>query len=256
MIDNSKVGVGIITCNRKEAFEQLWEQVSSNQDIDSVVAVKNLSFDYGLAADHCIEVKEDKGVGFCKNVAMKQLLNNGCEHIFLIEDDMKILDPAVFSKHIFTAKHFHLGHLNWNTLPEVKDNPTYVIEDGDFSLDISYRLCGCFSYFSAEALQQCGLIDAKHYVNALEHAEHAYRFAAQGLTTPFYSFAGIHDAAKMLTNIGEGSSTIDHESTQYKLRLLKAQDAFTKTYGKKMIDIPRHEIKDVIAFLRGVMNEA
>ena len=39
------------------------------------------------------------------------MLNSGCDHFFLIEDDIKIKDINVFEKYIDTAKAFKLEHL-------------------------------------------------------------------------------------------------------------------------------------------------
>ena len=46
MINNEKVGIGIITCNRKDSFRSLFEAVCNANDVDSVVVVKNLDYDY------------------------------------------------------------------------------------------------------------------------------------------------------------------------------------------------------------------
>lgn len=263
MIDNETVGVGILTCNRKDNFEQLEESILDNKAIDYLVCVKNRSFDYDgnfgrhQRSVHYIDIPDDVGVGHCKNQALKYLMNKArwindkpCQHMFLIEDDIQIKDQSVFQKYIETAKHFNLGHLNWNTLPENKaSNRTYVIQDREFSIDISFRLCGCFSYFSFDALQQCGLIDAVNYVNVLEHVEHAYRFAAQKLTTPFYAFAGIHDGEKYLSYSGGTSSTIDHDSKLYQQRQAAACLSFASTYGRSASKIHFPNIEEVKQFL-------
>ena len=46
MINNEKVGIGIITCNRKDSFASLFNATCSANDIDDVVIVKNLDYDY------------------------------------------------------------------------------------------------------------------------------------------------------------------------------------------------------------------
>lgn len=260
--NNEKIGVGIITCNRKDSAIALAKQVLSLQQagkVQEVVIVKNKQFDYGPEFSELgcsmICILEDVGVGYCKNAALKHLLDYRCQHLFLIEDDMKLKSPHVFQRYIETAKHFNLGHLNWNTLPQIKDtNPTYTISHNGFSLDISFRLCGCFSYFSKDALQYVGLIDDQHYVNALEHAEHAYRMSLRNFTTPFYAFADVHDAFELLTNDGEGSSTIDHSSHQYQVRTQLAAESFMKTYGKSMAGIQAPSVEHVKAFLSKKMS--
>lgn len=46
MIDGEKVGVGIITCNRKESYKRLLDSVKLAIDVDLIVTVKNLQNDY------------------------------------------------------------------------------------------------------------------------------------------------------------------------------------------------------------------
>ena len=128
MIDGEKVGVGIVTCNRKDTFKALFDCIKSCSDIDAVVVVKNKDINYGDCSpekivdgsrEQYVNVLEDVGVGFCKNKCLEILLESGCQHIFLVEDDMVIDNLDVFSEFIKTAKHFNLGHLNWNTLPNL-----------------------------------------------------------------------------------------------------------------------------------------
>ena len=252
MINNQKVGVGIVTCNRPDSFKTLLAAVSQNTDVDEVAVVKNKDYSYGeiqFENMHFFHVMHDVGVGKCKNIALSSLMKAGCQHIFLIEDDVEIVDNSVFRRHVETAQHFKLGHLNWNTVQEIKSNTTYTIVDRGFSLDISTRLCGCFSYFSREALEQCGLMDAAHYINALEHVEHLYRIATQGFTTPYLAFSGIHDSDKMLKNVGEGCSTIDHSSDLYKRRLNNAYQHFEQTYGRRLNEFRVPSRNDVLLFL-------
>lgn len=226
----------------------------SNSDVDCIVVVKNKDFEYKDDPSKIVDarysfchVKEDLGVGYCKNVCLKHLMKNSCDHLFLIEDDISILKDDVFKKFIDTAKAFNIGHMNYNNLPTVENNPTYTIVNGNDSVDISLRLCGCFSYFSFEALQYCGLINDRDYVNALEHAEHAYRFSVTGFAPPFFAFPGIHDCRTYLQDNGT-ATTINKDSQQYSQRLHDAFEAFKKTYGRMMGTLPKPTIDEVKKF--------
>ena len=236
MHNNQKIGVGLLTYNRKDLFKQLFDTVKSIDYIDEICVVKNKDVDYDNIFDNLspniryINVKDDLGIGYCKNQALIHLLETKCDHIFLIEDDIKIKNVDVFKVYIDTAKTFNLGHLNWNTLPSVTNNPTYSITYNNSVIDITFRLCGCFSYFSYDALLHVGLIDDIHYVNALDHCEHAYRFNIMGYTTPFYAFADIHNAFEYLDECGE-VTTINHDDIIYKQRLSAAYMSFNRIHN-------------------------
>ena len=173
--------------------------------------------------------------------------------MFVLEDDMVIKDVSVFRKYVDTASHFNLGHMNWNTIPTVKNNQKTVYRDGDFELCLTSRLCGCFQYFERSALQHVGLMDER-YVNLLEHAEHAYRFGLMGYSTPFNAFADISDGELYLENIGEESTTID-KGPEYMANMQTAAKLFAETYGRPMYMVRRPDPVQVTEFLRRKMSE-
>ena len=246
MIRNELVGIAILTYKRPQTCYGLIQEINKCKDVDYLVVVKDKHIDYEkydpskIDQDHFnfIQIEGQHNIAYNKNQGIKYLLKQGCQHIFMIEDDVVIKDVSVFEKYIETAKAFNLGHLNWNTIPEVTGNPTYEIVGNQHSIDITLRVCGSFSYFTQEALMHCGLIDEVNFYNAFEHAEHAYRMAAQKFTTPFYAFADIHNAFQYLSNVGEGKSTIDHDTLEYQKNVQQSAESFAKIYGKYISQIP------------------
>lgn len=119
MESTGKIGVGIVTCSRPKLFKQLLESVMQNSSVSAVAVVKNKDFDYGEAdpariLPECTTLEpRDVGVGACKNIAAKKLLDSGCSHIFLIEDDVKIKNCSVFTEYVKTAREFNIEHLNF-----------------------------------------------------------------------------------------------------------------------------------------------
>ena len=88
MYNNDFLGVGIVTCNRKDSFMRLFNEVHNNSIVDYIAVVKNKEFDYGdyepsILADGSLKtatwnVKEDLGVGYCKNICLKHLIEKKC----------------------------------------------------------------------------------------------------------------------------------------------------------------------------------
>ena len=258
MIRNELVGIVILTYNRPQTFYNLADVVSKCQFIDKIVIIKDQHIDYDkhdpaqFSSEKCkfMQLEGKHNIAYNKNIGIKALLEDKCQHIFVIEDDIVINDINVFEKYIETAKTFKLGHLNWNNIPEVDHNPVYSISHDGQILDIAFRVCGCFSYFSRDALMHCGLLDEVNFYNAYEHAEHAYRMSLQNFTTPFYAFADIHDSFKYLSNVGEGKSTLDHESESYKRNLYASAMSFKRMYGRTIGEIPIPTQDDVCKFLQ------
>lgn len=166
------------------------------------------------------------------------MLDERCDHIFLIEDDISIKNDNVFKKYIDTAKAYNLQHLNfcmaWDSITKKYLLPSYSINNkDDVKLSVFARLCGDFEYFTREVIQQVGLFDAKNYVNAMEHAEHTYRIACAGYTLPFQSYADIYQSTDYIEDTGIESS-IAHDNELYNKRLSHACRHFANTYGRSI----------------------
>ena len=96
-----KIGVGIITCNRPDYLRGLLNTLPLTVINELVVIndgkpVSGFELPQGTWLDNPVNL----GVGKSKNRAMKHLYDNGCEFVFIIEDDMLIKESSVFHKYI------------------------------------------------------------------------------------------------------------------------------------------------------------
>lgn len=258
-----KIGVGIVTCNRRESYVQLLEKVRQNKDIDFICVVKNRDFDYGnddpsqlsdfegRIVSHVIP--EDVGVGCCKNWCLTQMLDAGCQHMFLIEDDINIKRDDVFRKYIETANAFSVAHLNFcnvfdpNINKKLEPFMTYILTE-DMKIDFFRKLGGSFSYFTRAGLQRVGLMNDVDYVNALEHCEHTYRFIISGLYSLYNAFADIHHSDLYLEDKGS-ATTINYGEELYNQRLKHAVETFKQTYGKWLQEFHAPSVVEVSQFM-------
>jgi len=182
---------------------------------------------------HVIQHEVNKSVGQAKTSAINYLLEQGCEHIFIIEDDILIQDEEVFDKYIKTSLNTGVKHLNFalhgpankkgsEGFKDLDDrakqehltepNPRQVIKYPDGSEVALYpNSVGAFSYYQREVLEELGGFDVV-YKNAWEHVDHTMEAFRKGFTTPYWWFADINESGKYLKDI-EGSienSTIGH----------------------------------------------
>lgn len=96
-----KIGVGIVTCNRQDYLQNLLQTLSQcNNIIDKLVIVNDGDSIEELSVGTLINNDTNIGVGKSKNKAMQYLLDAECDYIFIIEDDLLIKDPRVFSEYI------------------------------------------------------------------------------------------------------------------------------------------------------------
>lgn len=258
---STKIGIGIITCDRLHYLKQLLESLEGCK-VDEIVIVndgkhiEDLSDCSGKSLPDNVtlyeQVPQRQGVGKGKNRIMSLLLEKGCDYIFVIEDDMIILNKDVFEKYIEAHKLSGIHHFNYgpgspfNRKQDIQFdlhnrhllkqdtavNPKLVIE---YSKDVKVALyehtVAMFSFFTREVLEKVGLIDEQFY-NAWEHVDHTYRIIKAGYHPPFWWFADLADSHKLIT---EAPGAIDNSSIANK------SDEWAKNvYGGREIYLKKH----------------
>lgn len=215
-----KIGVGIITCNRPKFFLKCFKSIPNNvelvvvndgadfEDIDKLKKTRDFTY---------IHNAQNQGVGKTKNKALRHLLDNDCEHIFIIEDDIFVKNPDVFTKYIEAREvtgiqHFNFGYhgpANKNNISGGVPNPKFIVDYGSVKIAINAHSVGAFSYYTREVLEKVGLID-EEYLNAFEHVDHDYRIYKAGYTTPYWNFPDLANSTDFLDEIecSEKSSSI------------------------------------------------
>jgi len=205
---NNTIGIGIITCNRVHFFREL---INSIPNVDKIVVVNDgrdyENKDYPSKITEVIQHKKNMGIAKTKNDALKYLLDQGCKHIFLLEDDIAIRDQSIIEKYIRAAKvsgilHFNYayhGKWNKNSLGE----PIYKsLRDYGDNVKIAFHsdFTGALSYFQDFVLHKVGLMD-EIYSNVLEHVDHTYQIAKQGFHPPFRWFADIPESFNSIVEL-------------------------------------------------------
>lgn len=209
-MEKNKIGCAIITCDRPEFFKKSYDSVENNHNITIVViddGEKSIDKSVELERVHYIKTKGKQGVAIAKNKAFDYLLDNDCEHIFLMEDDVEIIDQNVFDAYINTSKATGLKHLNYglhgNHNRDSYGNPTIIktVNYGNgISVDLYPNVLGAFSYYHRSVLENVGLIDDEYYLS-MEHVDHTYKASLKGYTSPWRYFADVHDSYKYLEDI-------------------------------------------------------
>lgn len=217
-----KIGLGIVTCNRPEFFLKCFRSIPS----DYLLAVVNDGSDFDKKDIDKLQKERsftyfhnnvNLGVGKSKNILFRYLLDSGCDHIFLVEDDIVIKKPDVFQKYIELRnvtgiQHFNFGYhgpANRGNVSKGVPSPRYIIDYGVTQLAINANSVGAFCYYTKEVLQNVGLID-EDYTNAFEHVDHDYRIFKAGYSTPYWNFPDLANSWEYLDEIecSENSSSI------------------------------------------------
>lgn len=176
MTVKAKIGVGIVTFQRPDFFKVAYESVLEHLDfIDELVSYHDgpISDEYKPMVEpgKLIYGTENRGVAYAKNQLFKQLLDRGCEYIFIMEDDMEILDRRAIAGYLAAHRMTNIPHLNFHAHG---DNLYGRELSVDGPLAFWPNAVGAWSFYTREILEQVGLMD-ENFVNAYEHVEHSWR---------------------------------------------------------------------------------
>lgn len=247
---SEKIGVGIITKQPRESFRKcfnFWHHM-----VDHVVVVNDgKDFDYQWSSNFrslyinripetsltYIHNEKNLGVGRSKNRSLRHLMAQGCDHIFLIEDDIFIKDQKVFQYYIEASKKSGIQHFNFsqhglaNKKPDGKPNPHHVVKYDDCDVEFFQHCVGAFSYYSRKCLEECGLMD-EEYFNACEHVDHTYEIIKKGMHPPFWYFADIRNSHEYLGDDGWSMETSTICSApDFRENVANADKTFLRKHG-------------------------
>lgn len=272
-----KIGVGIITCNRPEYLQSLMNSLPAEHEgkIDHLVVVNDGKpiTEFDLSFGQWIDNDVNLGVGKSKNRAMQHLLDKGCDYIFIIEDDMIVLDSNVFNVYINTHKVTGIQHFNYgpgspfNRKQSIKsydlhnrhllDNctepsPRLTVEyTKDIAIDLYEHIVGSFSFFTRQILEKVGLHD-ETFINAWEHVDHTYRIILKGDHPPFWWFADIRNSVNYL-KVQEDAiekSTTSTNQKEWLENINKGREIYLKKHGVYPNTTPFQSKQNVIKSLK------
>ena len=240
------IGVGIITCDRLDFFEKCLASIPFDR-VDYVVVVNDGAqwIDDKVPDElkpkiYCIQHtgKPRQGVAVSKNQALQYLMEKDCDYLFLIEDDIIVIDPNVFEYYIDAHKETGIEHFMFGyhgpankTGSNGTPKPKHKIRYKDHTILLNEHCVGAFIFYTHNCINKCGLLDIRYY-NAFEHVDHSYKIALHGLTTPYWNWADVDVSWGFLGEQAcseENSSIRGHEG--WKRNIEKGYKQFIKNHG-------------------------
>lgn len=208
------IGVGIITCDRPEFFRECLDSINRDE-VDHIIIVDDGNVPVEYFPEPCITYIRHgarRGVGVSKHDAITSMIKLNCNHLFLIEDDIKVIKDGVFDRYIETFEKTGIEHLmfgyhgpaNKNGISGGPPAPKYLFKMGVYDngdplvIAINQHCVGAFCYYTRNCIEQCGNFDLR-YRNAFEHIEHSHRIALAGLTTGYWNWADIANSCDYLS---------------------------------------------------------
>lgn len=277
---NTKIGIGIITCDRPAFLKGLLDSLNgANIDYVYIINDGKPLKEYNINLNDKIRLHEQtpqrQGVAKAKNQAMRYLLNEECDYIFIVEDDVVIKDKNVFNKYIEASKitgiqHFNYGpgtpfnrkqnvqfdlhnrhDLNQNSEP----SPRIVVDYGKVKIALYTHVAGMVSFFTKKVLTEVGLYDEQFY-NAWDHVDHTYRIIKAGYHPPFWWFADIENSHQYIEEQKDAitSSAIAKDSQEWIEWVHKGRELYLQKHGHYPNQPPLYSQDQVIQSLKKIKN--
>ncbi len=246
-----KIGVGIITCDRHEFLKR---SLASIPKADLVVIVndgKPLDFDLSsYPIDFLVQHEQRFGVAKSKNDALELLLQEGCEHLFLIEDDILIKRSDIFEFYIRASQTSGILHFNF-CLSSPMNIKRYALRyKNGVGMSFYRNLYQPFTYFRKKVIEKVGFYDTAYY-NALEYVDHTYRIIQKGFHPPYYWFADPTGSEFYLETLDVGfkMSVVKEDIDAYRKNMLLGIEHFIQVHGvhpAKVVDTSRDGVKRLL----------
>ena len=144
-----------------------------------------------------VEFKKVNYYAGCVNHGIRHFLNTDVEHIFVVNDNVMILDKKVFKDFINVNEQTNLDLMVSNGMKD--KNRLYIdLKDG-YQLDLVSEFDGYVIYLNTNTVKKVGFFDER-YKTTFELLDYYKRSADTGVTTPFGWFATISNVKDNIFN--------------------------------------------------------
>jgi GT2 family glycosyltransferase len=205
-----KTAIGIVTCNREHLFAKCISSINPNCG-----RVYYINAGKPYKKQYTGELIQRNGthtltVANAKNKLINQMIKDGYEYLFLIEDDIMVKNNEVFQKYIETAMVSGIwGQLAFggsgpaNRDVSGKARPIMTLDyENDVAVDV-YRNCvGSFAFFHKNIFIKMGMFP-EEYINAMEHVDFYCKQDAYFLGLPLGFCPDIHNSDEYLEDLDE-----------------------------------------------------
>lgn len=183
--------------------------------------------DADLAFDNTYKLPKYRNETWDKNVLLRDMINDNCEHLFLINSNIKNVDESVFEKYIFAAENSGL----WVLLFKENNIPINSIQYNHIDISFQSKLTKSFTYIHRGIIKNVGFFDERYDNAILEHDDLIYRVIQRSLLPGWGWFP----------DIGESSNYINYDNQS--IRLNDQIWFYEKTWFKHKNQIDIDDIK-------------
>ncbi len=203
--------IGIILYTQGNNYKNLTkclESLSEFKDNILVVCDGQLPSLKILDDHNCVDFRRTDHFAGCVNHGLRHFIKTDVDHIFIVNDNIMVLDPAVFDDFIKVNNYTNLDFIVDGNSD--KKRLTVELKD-DYNITLVSEFDGYVCYLNKNTVRKVGFFDER-YKTTFELLDYYKRAADAGVTTPFGWFATV---GGMDTNIYNQTNSPDFEHKQF-----------------------------------------
>ncbi|HBL6925877.1 TPA: glycosyltransferase family 2 protein [Citrobacter koseri] len=201
-VSHNKIGIAITTHNRPDVLARSLEQHRKYLPPGAVVfVIDDGSNPPATVPGWCNLIRHDnsKGIVASKNASLECLMDSGCEHLFLWDDDAYAIADNWHQPYIES----HEPHLAYQFLdlagPRKLNDLAVLYRDDEHVAYTGQR--GVMLYYHRSAIERVGGFDWVYGRGMYEHSDLALRIHNAGLTT--WAYADVIGSDKLIHSLDE-----------------------------------------------------
>lgn len=197
---SGKIGIGITTRNRKDVFIKTLTQVlkhwAGNQEICVVEDAGDKPYasswmDQDMCPGYHYTFKQNVGIARAKNKCIELLMDAGCEHIFLFDDDTYPVKDDWWKPYVESPEP-HLMYI-FTDFVKQKLNDTALVYRDDNKVAYNHPR-GCMLYYHRSCFEKVGGMWPGFGTWGYEHGDLSNRIFNAGLTS--FRYMDVPDSAQ------------------------------------------------------------
>ncbi|MCE2006770.1 glycosyltransferase family 2 protein [Enterobacter bugandensis] len=201
-VSHNKIGIAITTHNRPQVLANSLEQHRKHLPTGAVVfVIDDGSNPPAKVPEWCNLIRHDKpcGIVASKNASLECLMDSGCEHLFLWDDDAYAIADNWHQPYIDSPEP-HLAYQFIDLAGPRKINDMTVLYRDDKHIAYTGQR-GVMLYYHRSAIEKVGGFDPVYGRGMYEHPDLALRIYNAGLTS--WAFADVVGSEKLIHSMDE-----------------------------------------------------
>lgn len=198
----SRIGIAITTHNRADVLKRAIDQHQKHLPAGALVVVVDDGSKPAAVVPHGVQLLRHEtslGIVASKNASLSALMDAGCEHLFLWDDDAW---PIADSWHLpyIESPEPHLAYQFLDLAGQNKLNDLSVLYRDDQHVAYTGQR-GVMLYYHRSAIEKVGGFDPVYGRGMYEHSDLALRIHNAGLTT--WAYADVVGSEKLIHSLDE-----------------------------------------------------